>query len=65
MINNEAIIESLISFKIAGASEIVTYFDDEIASKINIQIERHQVARLDQKSISREEIKAEKNKERK
>jgi len=34
ILNNNAIYESLISFKRAGASAIVTYFADEIASKI-------------------------------
>ena len=34
-INEEAIIESLISFKRAGASAIVTYFADYIAKKLN------------------------------
>ena len=34
LINNEAIYESLISFKRAGASAIVTYFADEIANKL-------------------------------
>ena len=34
LLNNEAIIESLISFKRAGASAIVTYFADEIALKL-------------------------------
>ena len=33
-INEEAIIESLISFKRAGANAIVTYFADEIAKKL-------------------------------
>jgi len=35
IINENSIIESLICFKRAGASAIVTYFADEIASKIN------------------------------
>jgi len=34
ILNNEAIYESLISFKRAGASAIVTYFAEEIANKI-------------------------------
>ena len=34
ILNNEAIYESLISFKRAGASAVVTYFADEIAGKI-------------------------------
>ena len=34
ILNNDSIYESLISFKRAGASAIVTYFADEIASKI-------------------------------
>tara|TARA_B100000029_G_scaffold506044_1_gene588027 strand:- start:352 stop:1182 length:831 start_codon:yes stop_codon:yes gene_type:complete len=34
LINEKAIIESLISFKRAGASAIVTYFADRIASKL-------------------------------
>ena len=34
LINDEAIIESLISFKRAGASAIVTYFALEIAKKL-------------------------------
>jgi len=34
ILNNDAIYESLISFKRAGASAIVTYFADEIASRI-------------------------------
>ena len=34
LINNESIYESLISFKRAGASAIVTYFADEIANKL-------------------------------
>jgi len=34
ILNNEAIYESLISFKRAGASAIVTYFADEVANKI-------------------------------
>jgi len=34
LINDEAILESLIAFKRAGASAIVTYFALEIASKI-------------------------------
>ena len=29
----------------------------EVASKLNIQIERHQVARIDQNSIVKEEVK--------
>jgi len=36
IINNEAIIESLLSFKRAGANAIVTYFAYEIAKKIKI-----------------------------
>jgi len=35
IINNDAIIESLVSFKRAGANAIVTYFANEIANKIN------------------------------
>ena len=35
LINNEAIIESLISFKRAGASAVITYFALEVAKKIN------------------------------
>ena len=35
IINQNAIIESLISFKRAGASAIVTYFANEIANKID------------------------------
>ncbi len=35
IINNNAIIESLVSFKRAGASAIVTYFANEIAKKID------------------------------
>jgi porphobilinogen synthase len=34
ILNEEAIIESLISFKRAGASAIVTYFADEVAQKL-------------------------------
>ena len=34
MLNNDAIYESLISFKRAGANAIVTYFADEIAGKL-------------------------------
>ena len=34
LLNEEAIIESLISFKRAGASAIVTYFADKIADKL-------------------------------
>ena len=34
----------------------------EVASKVNIQIERHQVARMDQKLVDKEVIKDEKNK---
>ena len=34
LINDDAILESLIAFKRAGASAIVTYFALEIASKI-------------------------------
>ena len=34
ILNEEAIYESLISFKRAGASAIVTYFADEIADKL-------------------------------
>ena len=34
IINDEAIHESLISFKRAGASGIVTYFADKIADKL-------------------------------
>jgi porphobilinogen synthase len=35
IINEEAIIESLTSFKRAGASGVVTYFADEIANKLS------------------------------
>ena len=34
IINNEAIIESLISFKRAGANAIVTYFAEEVAKEL-------------------------------
>ena len=34
ILNEEAIIESLISFKRAGASAIVTYFADKVAKKL-------------------------------
>ena len=34
ILNEEAIIESLMSFKRAGASAIVTYFAEEIAKKL-------------------------------
>jgi porphobilinogen synthase len=34
IINEDAIVESLISFKRAGANAIVTYFADEIAKKL-------------------------------
>ena len=34
IINEDAILESLISFKRAGASSIVTYFADEIANRL-------------------------------
>ena len=34
VIKEEAIIESLISFKRAGANAIVTYFADDIADKL-------------------------------
>ena len=34
ILNEDAIYESLISFKRAGASAIVTYFADQIASKL-------------------------------
>ena len=34
IINEDSIIESLLSFKRAGASAIVTYFADEIADKL-------------------------------
>ena len=34
ILNEEAIIESLVSFKRAGASAIVTYFAEEIAQKL-------------------------------
>ena len=34
ILNEEAIIESLVSLKRAGASAIVTYFADEIANKL-------------------------------
>ena len=33
-LNEEAIYESLVSFKRAGASAIVTYFADRIANKL-------------------------------
>ena len=35
IINKNAIIESLISFKRAGANAIVTYFANEIANKLD------------------------------
>ena len=35
IIYHDAILESLISFKRAGASAIVTYFANEVASKLN------------------------------
>ena len=35
IINQSAIIESLISFKRAGANAIVTYFANEIARKLD------------------------------
>tara|TARA_Y100000590_G_scaffold278771_1_gene312982 strand:- start:6432 stop:7424 length:993 start_codon:yes stop_codon:yes gene_type:complete len=35
IINDDAVVESLVSFKRAGASAVVTYFADEIAKKIN------------------------------
>ena len=35
IINEHAILESLISFKRAGASAIVTYFANEIANKLD------------------------------
>ena len=35
IINHDAILESLISFKRAGASAIVTYFANEVASKLD------------------------------
>ena len=35
IINENAIIESLLSFKRAGANAIVTYFANEVANKIN------------------------------
>ena len=34
ILNEDVIIESLISFKRAGASAIVTYFADEVAQKL-------------------------------
>ena len=34
ILNNDSIYESLISFKRAGASAVVTYFADEIAGKL-------------------------------
>jgi len=34
ILNEEAIIESLIAFKRAGASAVVTYFADKIANKL-------------------------------
>ena len=34
IIDNKAIIESLVSFKRSGANAIVTYFADKIANKI-------------------------------
>tara|TARA_Y100001970_G_C14231825_1_gene859125 strand:- start:2894 stop:3259 length:366 start_codon:yes stop_codon:yes gene_type:complete len=37
----------------------------EVASKINLQIERHQVARMDQKLVNREEEKNEKKDKKK
>ena len=35
IVNENAIIESLIAFKRAGANAIVTYFANEIASKLD------------------------------
>ena len=35
IVDSDAIIESIISFKRAGASAIVTYFAEEIAKKLN------------------------------
>ena len=35
LINKDAIVETLVSFKRAGASAIVTYFANEVANKIN------------------------------
>ena len=35
ILNQDAILESLISFKRAGASAIVTYFANEIANKLD------------------------------
>ena len=35
IINEDAVIESLISFKRAGASAIVTYFAEDVAKKLN------------------------------
>ena len=34
ILNQEAIIETLISFKRAGANAIITYFADKIAKKL-------------------------------
>ena len=34
LLNEDSIIESLISFKRAGASAIVTYFADKVANKL-------------------------------
>ena len=34
IINDDAIIESLVSFKRSGASAIVTYFADRVAEKL-------------------------------
>ena len=35
ILNEDAIIESLVSFKRAGASAVVTYFADEVAHKLS------------------------------
>ena len=35
ILNNDAIIESLVSFKRAGASAIVTYFAEEVAKSLS------------------------------
>ena len=34
ILNEDAIIESLVSFKRAGASAVVTYFAEEVAKKL-------------------------------
>ena len=38
LINNDAIIESLMSFKRSGASAIVSYFALEVAKKLQSQL---------------------------